>query len=173
MKPFNKKLMYGSVIIYAILLIWAIVFKWTNYEAVEHSIYTFRHLQLYERYLAIKPWSLTFDIVDIVLNMLLFLPLGLYFVLLLKRKYLIIIFSVVLTLIFEVSQFFTCIGMFNIYDLLGNIMGCVLGYILFLIFNRYVSKFFIDVTNIVILSLLSPVCIYAIIITIINFNSYL
>ena len=92
---------------------------------------------------------------------------------LLKRKYLIIIFSVVLTLIFEVSQFFTCIGMFNIYDLLGNIMGCVLGYILFFIFNRYVSKFFIDVTNIVILSLLSPVCIYAIIITIINFNSYL
>ena len=173
MLNFNKKLMYGSLVVYAILLVWVVVFKWTNYEAAEHSIITFRHLGLSDRYIACKPWFDTLDPIDILLNLILFLPMGLYFVLLLKRKYLILIIGLILTIVFEVSQFFTCIGMFNYYDLLGNMLGCILGYILFLIFNRFVSKKIIDITNVVIISLFSPVCVYAIIMTIINFNSYL
>ena len=42
--------MYGALAMYVIMLIWVVVFKWTNYEAAEHSIITFRHLSISERY---------------------------------------------------------------------------------------------------------------------------
>ena len=79
MKKISKKLMCCSLTIYFILLIWVIIFKWTNYEAAEHSIITFRHLELHERILSIKPWVFTLDIIDLILNILLFLPLLLQF----------------------------------------------------------------------------------------------
>lgn len=173
MIKFNKNLMYISLLIYIILLVWTIIFKWSNVEIAQDSIYTFKSLGLYERYIACKPWFIYLDNIDFLLNILLFLPMGLYFVLLLKRKYFIFIIAFVSTLLFEVSQFFTCIGMFNFYDIFSNMLGCILGYILYLIFNRFVNEKFIDRTNIVIISLFSLPCIYAIFTTIINFHYYL
>ena len=173
MKQFNKKLMYISLAIYAIMLIWVVVFKWTNYEAAEHSIITFRHLGLSERYDACYQWFFTCDPVDIALNAILFLPLGLFYVLLLKRKYLIVLIGLLLTIVFEISQFFTCIGMFNVYDLLSNFLGCIIGYVLFLLLHKFICKKVIDVANIVVIAIFSPICVYAIIMTIINFGSYM
>lgn len=171
---FNKKLMYGSLVVYLILFIWVVIFKWTNYEAAEHSIITFRPLDLSARYDAVIKWVFTCDPIDIVLNMILFLPLGLFYVLLLKRRrYLIVLIGLLLTISVEISQFFTCIGMFNVFDIISNFLGCLLGYGLFVLLNRFVSKRLIDITNIVIIGLMSPVCVYAIIMTIINFGSYL
>ena len=63
--------------------------------------------------------------------------------------------------------------MFNVYDLLSNFFGCLLGYIIFMLINRFVSKKVIDVANIVVISVFSPICVYAIIMTIINFGSYM
>lgn len=173
MKKISKKLMCCSLTIYFILLIWVIIFKWTNYEAAEHSIITFRHLELHERILSIKPWVFTLDNIDLILNILLFLPLGLLYTFLLNKKYLVILIGLILTFVFEISQFFTCIGMFNFYDIIGNFVGCVLGYVIHLLLFRFISKKFINAVNIILIFLLSPVCIYAIIMTIINFNIYL
>ena len=173
MIKYNKKLMYTSFFIYIVLLIWIIIFKWTNYQAAQESIITFRKFNISERYIACKPSFWGFDIVDIVLNLLLFLPLGLYFTLLLKRKHLILLIGLLLTISFEISQFFTCIGMYNSFDIIGNVLGCVLGYVLFLFLRRFFKQKVIDTTNIIITVLLTPVCFYAIIITIVNFNYYL
>ncbi len=173
MIKFNKKLMYTSLVIYILLLVWVIVFKWTNGEIVQDCILTFRRLDLFERYVACKPWFSELDLIDMVLNVLLFLPMGLYYILLLKRKYLILIIGFLLTFVFEISQFFTCIGMFNYYDILGNMLGCILGYVLFLLFNRFVSRKFIDTVNVVIIALFTPLCMYAIITTVSNFHYYL
>ena len=173
MIEFNKKLMYISLSIYILLLIWIVIFKWTNYQAAEESIITYRHMDLYERYLVCKPKFRGIDSIDLILNMLLFLPMGIFFVLLLKRKYLTLLIGFIFTLSFEVSQFFTCIGMFSYSDILGNMLGCFIGYILYLFIKSIINKKIIDIVNIVIISIFSPLCIYAIIMTIINFNSYL
>ena len=170
---YNKKLMCASLVIYIILLIWSIIFKWTDYEVAQESIITFKHLNLAERYVACRPWFFQMDFLDFACNILLFLPMGLFFVLMLKRRYLVILIALILTTLFEVSQFFTCIGMFNFFDILSNVLGCVLGYIMFVCFNHLVSKRFIDVTNVVIIILFSPLSIYAITMTIINFKYYI
>lgn len=173
MMKFNKTLMYISFSIYLLLLVWMIVFKWTNYVAAQECIITFRHLDIGTRFNAISKGFFAFDLKDMMLNVLLFLPLGLLYTLLFKRKYMVLILSLILTFIFEISQFFTCIGMFSFSDILANILGCLLGYILFLLLIRLFNKKFIDTANIVIISLFSPLCIYAIIMTISNFHFYL
>ena len=175
MVKFNKKLMYISLFIYIILLIWIIIFKWTKYEAALESIITFRPLSLSDRFNACKMSFVFkgFDPVDLILNILLFLPMGLYFVLLLKRKHLILLIGLATTFIFEISQFFTCIGMFNSFDVLGNMIGCVLGFILFKFINRYLTDKLINIINYIIITLFSPLCIYAIVMTIMNFHYYL
>lgn len=170
---FNKLLFISSFTIYMLLLVWVIVFKWTLYYSVEISINNFRHLDLVTRYQECFPWFFYFEATDLFLNIFLFIPLGLFYLLPLKRKYLILPIGFLLTLIFEISQFFTCIGMFNIYDLLGNMLGVSLGFILFNIFKKSATKKLIDTANIVVTALLSPVVIYAIYMTIKNIDVYI
>ena len=173
MIKYNKKLMYISFAVYIILLIWVIIFKWSNYIAAQESIITFRKLNLMQRFLACKRSFVGFDVTDIVLNTLLFLPMGLFFALLFKKECFILLIGVACSLIFEISQFFTCIGMFNVFDLIGNVAGCAIGYVLFLIFKRIINKYFVDITNIIVVSFGAPLCVYAIVITIMNFHYYL
>jgi glycopeptide antibiotics resistance protein len=165
--------MYIAFAIYIMLLIWVIVFKWTNYIAAQECIITFRKLDLAERFLACKKSFIGFDFSDLILNILLFLPMGSIFAPLFKKKYLILIIAVACSLVFEISQFFTCIGMSNIFDFLGNIVGCVIGFAIFLLLEKRITKRFIDITNIVVIIVGAPLCIYAIVMTIINFHYYL
>lgn len=172
-KQYNRPLFFTSFTLYAIMLLWVVVFKWTNYFSVQVSINNFRHLDLITRYNEAYPWLYEFKPEDFVLNIILFLPLGLFYLLPLKRKWLILPISLLLTITFEVSQFFTCIGMFNSYDLLGNFIGAILGYILFCILHKKVSKKLIDITNIVVTIIFSPIAIYAIYMTITNIDVYI
>ena len=173
MKEYSKKLMYLSLILYMILLIWVVIFKWTNYQAAQECVYTYRKFNLIQRLIACNQCFFRFDFIDIVLNILIFLPMGLYFVVILSKKQLILLIGLTFSLIFEISQFFTCIGMFNIFDVIGNVIGCAIGYLLFLISKKIINKRLINVLNIVIILFCTPQCIYAIIMTIINFNYYL
>ena len=169
---YNKKLIYISFAVYMILLVWVIIFKWSNYIAAQECIITYRKLDLAKRFLVCQQSFIGFNFIDIVLNAILFLPMGLFFSLLFKKEYFILLIGTVFSFIFEISQFFTCIGMFNIFDIIGNVIGCLIGYVLFLIFKRIINKRFVDITNVVIVSLGAPLCIYAIVMTIINFNYY-
>ena len=173
MIKYYKKLMYISFVIYMILLIWVIIFKWTNYKAAEECIITFRKLNLIQRYLASKHSFIRFDFFDLLLNSILFFPMGLFYTLLFKKEYFILLTGICCSFIFEISQFFTCIGMFNIFDIIGNVLGCTIGYCLFLIFKKIFSKRFTTIINIIIILLGLPFCIYAIFMTIKNFNYYL
>ena len=172
-KQFNRPLFFTSFTLYVIMLLWVVVFKWTNYFSVQVSINNFRHLDLITRYNEAYPWLYEFKPEDFVLNIILFLPLGLYYLIPLKRKWLILPISILLTIAFEVSQFFTCIGMFNSYDLLGNIVGALLGYIIFRLFEKVISKKLIDITNIVVTIIFSPIAVYAIYMTITNIDVYI
>ena len=167
MIKYNKKFMYMSFAIYIILLIWVVIFKWTNYIAAQESIITYRKLNLAQRFF------IGFDFFDTILNIILFLPMSLCFTLLFQKKHFILLIGIACSFIFEISQFFTCIGMFNIFDIIGNATGCVLGYVLFLFFEKIINKRFVDTINIVIIVAGVPLCIYAIVMTIINFRYYL
>ena len=72
MIKYNKKFMYMSFAIYIILLIWVVIFKWTNYIAAQECIITFRKLSLTQRFLACKQSFVGCDFVDIVLIGLLY-----------------------------------------------------------------------------------------------------
>ena len=148
MIKYNKLLTYMSFAVYIILLIWVVIFKWTNYISVEESIITFRELNLVERLYACKQSFFGFNIIDIMLNVILFIPLGLFFKLIFRRKYLVILTGGIFSFIFEISQFLTCIGMFNMFDIIANTTGCVLGYVLFLFFEKIINKRFVNIVNI-------------------------
>ena len=90
-----------------------------------------------------------------------------------RRKYLVILTGGIFSFIFEISQFLTCIGMFNIFDIIANTTGCVLGYVLFLFFEKIINKRFVNIVNIAVIIVGLPLCIYAIVMTIINFHYYL
>ena len=173
MIKYNKKFMYMSFAIYIILLILVVIFKWTNYIAAQECIIIYRKLNLAQRFFACKQSFIGFDFFDIILNIILFLPMSLCFTLLFQKKHFILLIGIACSFIFEISQFFTCIGMFNIFDIIGNATGCVLGYVLFLFFEKIINKRFVDTINIVIIVAGVPLCIYAIVMTIINFHYYL
>lgn len=173
MIKYNKKFMYMSFAIYMILLIWVIIFKWSNYIAAQECIITFRKLDLAERFLTCQQSFIGFNFFDIILNTILFLPMSLCFTSLFQKKHFILLIGIVCSFIFEISQFFTCVGMFNIFDIIGNATGCVLGYVLFLFFEKIINKRFVDTINIVIIVVGVPLCIYAIVMTTINFHYYL
>ena len=96
-KQFNRPLFFTSFTLYVIMLLWVVVFKWTNYFSVQVSINNFRHLDLITRYNEAYPWLYEFKPEDFVLNIILFLPLGLYYLIPLKRKWLILPISILLT----------------------------------------------------------------------------
>ena len=173
MIKYNNLLTYMSFAVYIILLIWVVIFKWTNYISVEESIITFRKLNLVERFYACKQSFFGFDFLDIMLNVILFIPLGLFFKLMFRRKYLVILMGGIFSFIFEISQFLTCIGMFNMFDIIANTTGCVLGYVLFVFFEKIINKRFVNIVNIAVIIVGVPLCIYAIVMTIINFHYYL
>ena len=135
MKKINKLLFSISFTVYMILLIWVVIFKWTNYHAVNVSIYTFRPMDFAGRYDYGYEWFFYFEFTDLILNMILFIPLGLFYFKFFKNIVHASIFGIILMITFEISQFFTCIGMFNIYDLLGNFLGLLIGYLIYLIIH--------------------------------------
>ena len=73
MQKYNKNLMYISFAIYIMLLIWVIMFKWTNYIAVQECIVSFRKLTLTQRFIECKQSFFGFDFTDMVLNALLYI----------------------------------------------------------------------------------------------------
>lgn len=170
---YNKILFFISLLIYFILLIWVVIFKWTNYNSVIISINNFRDLDIFTRYSECYPWFFYYDLNDLLLNIVLFLPLSMFFMLPLKHKWKILYYGLFLSLGFEISQFITCIGLFNIYDLIGNVLGLMIGYLFYLIFKKLYTSKAINVTNIITIILFSPIAIYAIYMTIKNIEIYL
>lgn len=169
----NKLLLGISFSIYIILLLWVIVFKWTNYFSVTVSINNFRHLDLASRYDACYPWFFYFELKDLILNIILFLPLGIFYLLVLKRRFLVIPLGFLLIILLEISQFFTCVGMFNVYDIIGNMAGIILGYTFYLVFKKIYTPKVVNILNSFVIVLCSPIAIYAIYMTLKNIEVYI
>lgn len=146
---FNSKIQrnisYIVLGIYIMLLIWLILFKFTtNFSELDHI-----------RNINFIPFSESLiinghmDIKEIVYNILVFVPLGVY-VGTFKPNWSFLrkaMPSLCLSLLFETLQFIFAIGASDITDLIGNTLGGVIGIVIFLFFNRIFKKKSITIIN--------------------------
>lgn len=194
MKIFNEKLLkiFSTVIFicYFILLIWVVVFK-CNYNSSMIKTYSyFSEMNLEQRFkfflvpfndYFIEPFTQTRmnTFKDDILNIVIFIPLGLYVSYFIKNKKFIKTLGIAFALIatFEVFQLFSLVGAFASKDLITNLLGAILGYLIF----RLIYKKNNGVIRLTILNLLSifaiitfvPIAIFAIVNTIQDIDIYI
>ena len=121
----KSKLLKILLIIYIILLTWIIVFKMQ---------FSFKHLP-YIRSINLIPFGESvilngkIDITEIINNMIVFIPVGLYLGMIWKDKIMHqkILPILLLTFIFETTQFIFHIGATDITDIIMNTLGGIIG----------------------------------------------
>jgi glycopeptide antibiotics resistance protein len=144
-----NKLTTALFIIYLITIIWILLFK----LGVRFSYMGNRSVNLI-------PFSDIFnpngkiDFMEIILNVMIFLPLGIYAGVLFKRwsfgnK---LIFFFLISLLIEGLQYILSVGAFDITDIITNILGGIIGSLIFLLMeklfnNRYKSQKYINIIS--------------------------
>jgi len=123
MKENNKtnKLTNVLFIIYLIALFWILLFK----LGVRFSYMEKRNVNLI-------PFG-KIDVSEIILNVVIFVPLGIYAGVLFKRWVFVkkLFFFFLISLMFEVLQLIFRIGAFDITDIITNILGGIIGSLIF------------------------------------------
>jgi len=123
MKENNKTNKLTSVlfIIYLIALFWILLFKF----GVRFSYMENRNVNL-------TPFA-KIDVAEIILNVVIFVPLGIYAGVLFKRWGFVkkLFFFFLISLMFEGLQFIFRIGAFDITDIITNISGGIIGSLIF------------------------------------------
>lgn len=182
-KKLNKLIKIG-IVIYILVLIWIVYFKFGNIYLVWHNAFSISHLSPLERFMFdIIPFDfsnspdsqLLSQIFDEFLNGLIFAPFGVALPLLNKKIKILpqLLFCFGLSLIIEITQYFTAIGGLASDDLIMNTLGYFLG----LIFYYLVFKKLKDKTNyrvfIIVNTLLFIVVIIGVITVVPSFTRYI
>lgn len=172
----NKLTLWWAFAVYLILLIWVIGFKY-NSEWLPELGKEMRALPFKQR-IVLTPfryWGDFSGILDSVLNVIIYVPFGMFLLLtMLKLKWwgalIIVVFS---SLIFEISQYFTGFGGCDITDLICNTLGGGIGIAIYCIFRSKVKDKAINIVTFVVSVVGTPVALFAIINTIINWRLYI
>ena len=115
------KILFG---VYSVLLIWIILFK------ASFSIYDFialsgeKSINLISFYYSTE---VNFHLREVIANMLIFVPLGIYLKMLDKGSKKVILFGFVFSILLEISQFIFGLGATDITDVITNTVGTILG----------------------------------------------
>lgn len=129
------------------LLTWLILFKFRgNWFNIHHA-----------RVINLIPYKGAFDgsiyigMKEILYNILVFVPFGVYISMLIQKEKLPlkVIPCFLLSLFFEVTQFIFAIGATDISDILDNTLGGVCGILLFVIIQKLMPKKYALVINII------------------------
>lgn len=143
----SKKFTLGLFIFYCVILTWIIIFKLQfSFEDLPH----FRSLNLIPfSESAIVNDKMNFD--EIIHNMLVFIPFGIFIHVLLEEKTLIKQFiPIILTsLLFEGIQYIFAIGASDITDVLSNSLGGVIGVVITLVISKITRKNWITLINVI------------------------
>ena len=177
-------------IIYIGLIIWIIMFKCNLIDSMTDAYLFLKDMSIKERILVFStPFKNYFMgsinspkyvfTEDDLLNVIIFIPMGLYLSYFIKNKkflkVLLITFGV--SLFFELFQLFTVIGSFTIQDLMTNVIGGIIGYLVYkLIFIKKESKqrtTILNVISIIGIIVFVPILLYGIINTIKHFDFYI
>lgn len=135
MKSKNQRLTEILFIIYLLVLIWIIVFK------MEFSIANIDGIQNLNLDPYSAPARINGEVVyeEIIFNILAFLPFGMYLGILFKKSNIfqyILVFLLV-SLSFEIIQYIFSIGASDITDVINNVLGGIIGIILFHLLNLF------------------------------------
>lgn len=177
-------------IMFFIIIIWIITFKCNLVQSITDTYLFFKEMTVIER--------INFDLVpfkdyiegpfisqiktiieDDILNILFFVPLGMYASLFIKKHKLIkvILFSFLMSSFFEIFQLFSLIGSFSTKDLITNVLGSIIGYFIYrLMYKKENSQLKIKIYNVIstiVVVILFFIVVYAIYNTILNIDLYI
>ena len=177
-------------IIYIGLIIWIIMFKCNLIDSMNDAYLFLKDMSIKERILVFStPFKNYFMesinspkyvfTEDDLLNVIIFIPMGLYLSYFIKNKKFLkaLLITFVVSLFFELFQLFTVIGSFTIQDLMTNVIGGIIGYLVYkLIFIKKESKqrtTILNVISIIGIIVFVPILLYGIINTIKHFDFYI
>lgn len=134
MKSKANQLTFGLYLIYLVVLFWIIVLKMSvrfTYMGQQRSM----NLIPYNQPLMLNGKA---DLGEIILNALVFVPMGVYVAILFKKWSALksIIFFSMSSLVLESIQYITALGAFDITDIINNTLGGTVGLFLFKILEK-------------------------------------
>lgn len=183
-----KRLNILSIIlfcIYILLLIWIVLLKCNIYLSITNGYFEFKTLTLKERfdYYLIpfidyfnNDFTQTFiKFKDGILNVFVFIPLGLYLSFFIKKnKFIKVIFyTFLISLLFEIIQLFSLLGSFQTEDLILNMFSGLLGYIIYKIIYKEKNIKVLNILSLICIIILTPILIYGVINTINMIDVYI
>lgn len=183
-----KRLNILSIIlfcIYILLLIWIVLFKCNIYLSITNGYFEFKTLTLKERfdyylipfidYINNDSTQTFIKLKDGILNVIVFIPLGLYLSFFIKKNKFIkvIIYTFLISLLFEIIQLFSLLGSFQTEDLILNLVAGLLGYIIYKIIYKEKNIKVLNILSLICIIILTPILIYGVINTINMIDVYI
>lgn len=185
-----KRLSIIIFIIYILLLFWVIMFKCNLITSFTDTYLFFKDFTIMERIefhlIPFKDYvegpfisQINNIIQDDILNLALFIPLGLYLTYFLKHQRLVkvILISFILSSFFEIFQLFSLIGSFSTKDVITNTLGGLIGYFVCKIIikehNSTTKIKILNIISIIVIILFIPVVIYAVLNTVKYIDLYI
>lgn len=171
--------------IYILLLIWIVLFKCNIYLSITNGYFEFKTLTLKERFeYYLIPFIDYFNndstqtfikFKDGILNVFVFIPLGLYLSFFMKNNKFIkvIIYTFLISLLFEIIQLFSLLGSFQTEDLILNLVSGLLGYIIYKIIYKEKNIKVLNILSLICIIILTPILIYGVINTINMIDVYI
>ncbi len=106
----------------------------------------YRQETFVKRYQLYPFWSYTILyyrlLAQLILNVLMFIPIGFFIGGALKKKNILNVLGIgfLLSFFIELTQLITTRGVFNVDDIIHNVLGCIIGYLCFMIFYKLIQK---------------------------------
>lgn len=143
----NKNRLYKLLFVLYSLIIAKIVFFRTNFfstiknwnlDIVKNKLQTANFVPFHTIKLYMKNIYPKISIINLVGNIVVFIPLGFMIPHISKNKniFSILYKSIIFIMVIELSQLISGMGEFDVDDIILNILGSFLGYIIYLIFNK-------------------------------------
>jgi glycopeptide antibiotics resistance protein len=137
----GKRTLLLAAGIYFLLLVWAIVFKFSaiseiNMDKMSLGDRFLRGLRFFDFFLESNPWRLVRGFLIAILNVLLFVPWGIYASFFYDQTRA-VGFACAFSCMVECLQLFARFGVFSFEDMLLNTLGAFLGVLLF---KRYINR---------------------------------
>ena len=148
----RKRMLLAAFVVYVLLLLWAVVFKFSIAREICHSpVQTLweRFLHGFDFFPYLQQdygWGSVKGVLVLILNFLLFIPFGIYvsfFCGVCKS----ILGAVLLSLSVELFQLFAGYGVFSVEDVIVNVLGACLGVLLFYVAVTKISTREINLIN--------------------------
>lgn len=167
----NNKINLTNIlfVLYCIFIVWIILLKLSISVVDFLGLDKIRSINLIPFYYA-NEIGFDFHFKEVLYNVLIFIPFGIYLKMLTKDNKKIILLGFIFSLILETLQFILEVGASDITDLITNVVGAIFGvYIYDLLVNLFKNKDKINNT-LKILALISTILIFSILLLLVVLN---